>query len=538
MEKADNFNYSFTKCLHTKLQNGTFIVFDIETTGGNPEKNGITEIFALRYSKGKIADTFYSLINPQFPIPPIVRRMTGITNQMVRSAPTIHEVMPKFLNFIGNECLVSHNTIGDLKFLRFYAQKVCQIQLNHFYLCTHLLTEKLLPQAPDKSLGGLAKYLGIKTDNLHRAEADTFLTLELFKSLVEKLHQKGNVHIVDAIRLQGDLESGMRLGWAIEDEKLKALPQSCGIIQLLDKHNQPIFIASCQNIKKEAYRLKQFHELPRQLLRLVVQAHHIHFEVQSHLVAAMLREAELISLYGQLKFSPHQWHHRAIAAITLNRESEEMRACIAHITPTTTEAFGPVKDRRKSQKDLDQAAKALAFKSSRKGIIFPPSKLNILCAYLSGTLSREVASLNKSKFSLFYLLINRARNQIKENLKDANILSDLPLQCEYTSLLNENGVICAPLNAKGDKWHLYPVTNSQAGQPIVVDENWQDWLLSHKGAKFYQSLRRLAQKKQLIKLNQANFACISATLWLISVANQRRGSFHEFWSITDLDKMR
>ncbi|MFN9971741.1 MAG: PolC-type DNA polymerase III, partial [Phycisphaerae bacterium] len=65
------------------LEKGAYIAFDIETTGGNPEKNGITEIFALRYREGVIVDTFYSMVNPGVAIPPIVRRMTGITNKMV-----------------------------------------------------------------------------------------------------------------------------------------------------------------------------------------------------------------------------------------------------------------------------------------------------------------------------------------------------------------------------------------------------------------------------------------------------------------------
>ena len=94
------------------LEDGRFIVFDIETTGGNPERNGITEICALRYEGGEIVDRMCTLVNPKVPIPPIVRRMTGINDRMVRNAPTIDKVMPEFLEFIGNDVLVSHNTIS------------------------------------------------------------------------------------------------------------------------------------------------------------------------------------------------------------------------------------------------------------------------------------------------------------------------------------------------------------------------------------------------------------------------------------------
>jgi DNA polymerase III epsilon subunit-like protein len=71
------------KIVNDSVERSTFIVFDIETTGGNPERNGITEICALKIIDGQVVDRFYSMINPMISIPPIVRRMTGITNQMV-----------------------------------------------------------------------------------------------------------------------------------------------------------------------------------------------------------------------------------------------------------------------------------------------------------------------------------------------------------------------------------------------------------------------------------------------------------------------
>src|SRR5262245_32252338 len=92
--------------LQLALESGQFIVFVIRTTGSNPEKNGITEIFAIRWKDGEVKDTFYSMVNPGIPIPPIVRRMTGIDNKMVRNAPRIDEVMPDIVKFIGDDVLV------------------------------------------------------------------------------------------------------------------------------------------------------------------------------------------------------------------------------------------------------------------------------------------------------------------------------------------------------------------------------------------------------------------------------------------------
>ena len=98
--------------LSDTLLKGSFVCFDIETTGGNPERNGITEIFAVRYIDGVEAETFYSMVNPKIPIPPIVRRMTGITNRMVKKEPVIEEVMPKFLEFLKTTYLFPTTQLG------------------------------------------------------------------------------------------------------------------------------------------------------------------------------------------------------------------------------------------------------------------------------------------------------------------------------------------------------------------------------------------------------------------------------------------
>ena len=96
--------------LNISLKEGRYTIFDIETTGGNPERNGITEIFALRFHNGEVIDTFYSMVNPKVRIPPIVRRMTGITDKMVRDAPSIECIMPRFVDFIENDICKIKNT--------------------------------------------------------------------------------------------------------------------------------------------------------------------------------------------------------------------------------------------------------------------------------------------------------------------------------------------------------------------------------------------------------------------------------------------
>ena len=245
-----------TQHLDLELDQGSYIVFDIETTGGNPEKNGITEIFALRYRVGKIEDTFYAMVNPQIPIPPIVRKMTGITNQMVRDAPTIDAIMPRFVEFVGGDVLVSHNTIGDIKFLRYFSQAACGQPMANYFLCTHLLVEKLVSEAPDKSLKGLSHFFELHHDgDFHRAEGDAYLTLGLFKNLIAKLTMRGIQTLAQAIRFQGDYESGQRLGWGVDQRALAAIPGGPGLLMIKDQEKRTTFVVGTEDMCREAKKL-------------------------------------------------------------------------------------------------------------------------------------------------------------------------------------------------------------------------------------------------------------------------------------------
>ena len=273
--------------LEKSIDDTDFIVFDIETTGGNPERNGITEFYGVKYKNGEKSESFYSMVNPQVPIPRIVRKMTGITNAMVKDAPKISEIIDDLIKFIGDSVLVSHNTIGDLKFLRHFAFKCANHNLNNFFLCTHLLSEKLISDAPDKSLKGLCQYLDIDNEDSHRAEADTDMTLGLFQTLEKRLKEsRGITRLKDAVKYQGDLESSIRLGWGVEDEQLKKAPSTPGLFYLYDNDDNLVFMSSSLNVSKDVRSLVKYHQLPKQLLRKVLNTKRIETKSTSNYLEA------------------------------------------------------------------------------------------------------------------------------------------------------------------------------------------------------------------------------------------------------------
>ncbi|MGH8978637.1 MAG: exonuclease domain-containing protein, partial [Acidimicrobiia bacterium] len=103
--------------LGTPLAEVTFVVLDLETTGGSPASDRITEIGALKFRGGELLGRFETLVNPGMPIPPTITLLTGISEAMVLPAPTIGELLPTILEFVGDAVIVGHNVRFDCGFL-------------------------------------------------------------------------------------------------------------------------------------------------------------------------------------------------------------------------------------------------------------------------------------------------------------------------------------------------------------------------------------------------------------------------------------
>lgn len=179
--------------------NDTFIVFDIETTGLNKEINNITEIGAVKVVNGKIVDEFSSLVNPKEDIPENITKLTGITNDMVKDAPTIEEVMPKFLRFSGKGIFVAHNASFDMGFIR-TASKKQHIEVLNSVLDTVELSRTLFKDLPKHKLNIIAKHLNIELKNHHRAVDDAKATAEIFIRCIEILRSK-NINKLEEINI-------------------------------------------------------------------------------------------------------------------------------------------------------------------------------------------------------------------------------------------------------------------------------------------------------------------------------------------------
>jgi DNA polymerase-3 subunit epsilon len=157
------------------------VMLDFETTGLSPESGDrITEVAALRIAGGEIVDRYVSLVNCGVRIPSFITSLTGITQQMVDTAPLAEDVVPELIEFIGGDTLAAHNASFDEKFLKAEGARLGHACRHAGLVCSVKLSRRVLPGLPSYRLGELARSLGIAfRGTAHRAEADAEVAAHL-----------------------------------------------------------------------------------------------------------------------------------------------------------------------------------------------------------------------------------------------------------------------------------------------------------------------------------------------------------------------
>lgn len=174
------------------LEDLDFVVVDLEATGAKNPPNRVIELGAYRIRQGRIVDNFLTLVNPEIPIPRFVVALTGITNEMVKTAPVFAEVAPQWLDFVSDAVLIAHNSPFDTSFLN---HEISRVYPGHRMINTHLCTVKLsrrvVPGLTNYRLDTVAEHFSIPVFRRHRAGSDARATAEVFLHLLSRLSEHG-----------------------------------------------------------------------------------------------------------------------------------------------------------------------------------------------------------------------------------------------------------------------------------------------------------------------------------------------------------
>jgi DNA polymerase-3 subunit epsilon len=263
-----------------------YAILDIETTGGQFNEEGITEIAIYKYNGHEVIDQFISLVNPEKPIQPFVVKLTGINNAMLRSAPKFHEVAKRIIEITDGCIIVAHNSSFDYRILRTEFDRLGYKYIRQT-ICTVELSKKLIPEQASYSLGKLVRSLGIPVTDRHRASGDALATVKLFKLLLSKDATK---EIVKSY-IKTEVKSGMAPKLL---DIVESLPSKVGIYYIHKENGDLIYIGKSKNIKN---RINQhFTSKVSKSIKIQKEVYAVTYEETGSELIALLKESEEIKI--------------------------------------------------------------------------------------------------------------------------------------------------------------------------------------------------------------------------------------------------
>ncbi|MBD65667.1 MAG: hypothetical protein CME62_10705 [Halobacteriovoraceae bacterium] len=169
----------------------SFCIIDLETTGGNYKKDKIIEIGMVKLRANKIEGEKSFLINPEMQIPDFIQKLTNISQKDVKDAPKIEAVIDEVIDFIGDDIIVAHNTSFDVPFLNGILKTLDRDELENKVICTNVMTKHLIPEILNSNLNYMSKLFKISHSKAHRAHDDALATAELLKIYLDIFKEKG-----------------------------------------------------------------------------------------------------------------------------------------------------------------------------------------------------------------------------------------------------------------------------------------------------------------------------------------------------------
>jgi DNA polymerase-3 subunit epsilon len=236
--------------LRIATEEASFVVVDLETAGGAPGAGQIIEIGACRMKGPRILDTFQSLVRPWTRVPRFISVMTSITDEMVREAPPIEEMLPRFRDFLGDSVLVAHNAQFDSAFLDFEFRRVFGIGLRNPVLCTLRLARRLLPSMRRRGLDSMAEHFGLSTAGRHRGWGDARMAAELLSIFLEMAAQVGIKRLDRLLEYQHAGLSGRRIERHVPSEAIAALPEHPGVYLMRNERGDLLYVGKARSLKR------------------------------------------------------------------------------------------------------------------------------------------------------------------------------------------------------------------------------------------------------------------------------------------------
>ncbi|YAL84453.1 DEDD exonuclease domain-containing protein [Dermacoccaceae bacterium W4C1] len=304
--------------LGTPLHEVTFVVVDLETTGGSPASNAITEIGAVKVRGGEVLGEFQTLVRPDRPIPAFIQVLTGITDRMVADAPRIETALPAFLEFARGTVWVAHNAGFDVGFLKAATERQGLAWPTPAVIDTVRLSRRLVTreESPNHKLGSLAQLFGAQTSPDHRALHDAKATVDVLHGLIGRLGTLGVRTLEELLSYNSRVTDAQRRKRFLADD----LPSAPGVYVFRDSSDRPLYVGTSVDIKRRARSYFTSSEQRTRMAEMVRIAERITPIVCPTPVEAQVRELRLIAEYKP-RYNRRSRHPERAVWVKLTQEA-------------------------------------------------------------------------------------------------------------------------------------------------------------------------------------------------------------------------
>jgi len=351
--------------LGTPLRETTFVVVDLETTGGSAHTCDITEFGAVKVRGGEVLGEFQTLVNPAASIPPFIAVLTGITDQMVASAPDLAAVLPAFLEFSRGAVLVAHNAPFDLGFLKAGCARLGLEWPGQESVDTARLARRVLTrdEAPDCKLATLARLFRADTAPCHRALADARATVDVLHGLLARVGGLG-VHSLEELRtFSAQVSPQQRRKRHLAD----ALPRLPGVYLFRDARGRVLYVGKSVDLRRRVRQYFTASETRTRMAEMVACAEQVDPVVCSTPLEAEVRELRLIAEHRPKYNRRSRFPERAVW-VKLTVEAFPRLSLVRRVTGDGAAYLGPFGSARAAELAQAAAHEALPLRQCTKRI--------------------------------------------------------------------------------------------------------------------------------------------------------------------------
>lgn len=328
----------------------TFVVVDLETTGGAATTDSITEIGAVKVRAGEVIGEFATLVDPGMPISPFVSVLTGITDRMVATAPSITSVLPSFLEFAAGAVLVAHNAPFDIGFLKAACARQERSWPNPAVLDTALLARRVLTrdEVPNCKLSTLAGFFRSGTAPNHRALTDARATVDVLHALIGRLGNLG-VHSLPELRaFTSQVTDAQRRKRHLAD----GLPHAPGVYLFNDGSGRPLYVGTSKDLRSRVRQYFVASETRSRMGEMVGLAESVESIVCAHPLEAQVRELRLITSLKP-RYNRRSKHSDRTIWLKLTREPFPRLSVVHQARADGAQYFGPLRSTRQAEQLRD-----------------------------------------------------------------------------------------------------------------------------------------------------------------------------------------